>query len=69
MESIIHRGQNGERIFNLTSFHQFESWDKTKMNEMDGQAHMTWNQPSTKVYTLFEHGMCNNLHIEFFKKS
>ena len=38
MGSTMHRGQNGERIFNLTSFHQSKSWNKNK-NEwiwMDG---------------------------------
>ena len=24
----------------------------------------TWNQPSTKVYYLYKHGMSNNLHIK-----
>ena len=39
------------------------------MNDMDGRAQMTWNQLSTKVYTLFEHGMGNSLLIEFLDKS
>ena len=28
MESIMHRGQDGEKIFNLTSFKESKSWDK-----------------------------------------
>ena len=59
----------GKGFFNLSISHQFELWDKTKMNEMDGRTQMTWDQPSTKVYTLFKHGMGNNLLIEFFDKS
>ena len=42
---------------------------KAKMNELNGQVQMTWNQPSTKVYTLFEHGMVNGLLIEIFDRS
>ena len=42
---------------------------KTKVDELDGQAQMLWNQPSTKDYILFEHGMGNSLHIEFLSQS
>ena len=42
---------------------------KNKMKELDERAQMTWSQPSTKVYTLFKHGMGNSLHIDFFDYS
>ena len=55
----------GKRIFNLRSLRESKSWDKKKVDELDGWGQMTWNHPSTKVYTLFKHGMGNNLLIEF----
>ena len=38
MESIMHMGQDGEKIFNLTSLKQSKSWDNNHkwMNWMDG---------------------------------
>ena len=42
---------------------------KTKVDELDGRVQMLWNQPSTKGYILFEHGMGNGLHIGFLDQS
>ena len=42
---------------------------KAKVDELDGRAQMLWNQPSTKDYILFQHGMGNNLHIGFLDQS
>ena len=61
----MHRGQNGERIFNLTSLKQSKSYDKFTMDEVGWtRASDKWNQPSTKVYHLYKHGMSNILHIK-----
>ena len=38
---------------------------KSKVDELDGWGQVTWNQSSTKVYNLYEHGIRNNLHIKF----
>ena len=42
---------------------------KTIVDGLDGRAQMLWNQPSTKDYILFEHGMGNSLLIEFLDQS
>ena len=65
MGSIMHKGQNRERIFNLTSLKQSKSqyWFIMDETRWTGTSD-TWNQPSTKVYYLYKHGMGNNLHIE-----
>ena len=60
----MHRGQDGEKIFNLTSLKQSKSQDKYAMDETGCmRISDTWNQPSTKVYYLYKHQMNNNLHI------
>ena len=41
--------------------HGIKSMDHTEwMGTSD-----TWNQPSTTVYYLYEHGMSNSLHVMF----
>ena len=53
MESIMHRGQNGEEIFNLTSLSQSKSWDKIQiMDELDGWGQMTHG---TNIALRFNH--------------
>ena len=42
---------------------------ETKVDELDGQVQMLWNQPSTKGHILFEHGMDNSIHIGFLDQS
>ena len=38
----MHRGQDGEKIFNLTSLNRPNSWDKIQtMDELDGWGQMT----------------------------
>ena len=65
MGSVMHRAQSREddlqshRSQSITS-HGIKSIDDTEwMGASD-----TWNQPSTKVYYLYEHGMINSLHIK-----
>ena len=38
----MHRGQDGEKIFNLTSLNQSKSWDNNlTTDELDGRGQMT----------------------------
>ena len=59
MESIMHRGQNGEEIFNLTSLSQSKSWDEIEiMDELDGWGQMTHG---TNITLSFNH-LCKAWH-------
>ena len=67
MGSIMHRGQDGEKIFNLTSLKKSKWQGNFIMDETGWMATSDkWNQPSTKVYYLYKHGMSNILHIKSF---
>ena len=63
MESIMHRGQDGEKIFNLTSLSQPKSWDKIQtMNELDGWRHMIYGTNiALRLNICVKHGISNSL--------
>ena len=59
MESIMHRGQDGENIFNLTSLSQSKSWDKIQtMDELYGRGQMSHG---TNIALRFNH-LCKAWH-------
>ena len=63
----MYTSQDGEKFFNLTSLKQSKSLDKFNMDEYGWMGKSdTWDQPSTKVYYLYKHGMSNSLHNKFF---
>ena len=63
MESIMLRGQDGEKIFNLTSLNQSKSWDKIQtMDELDGWGQMTYRTNTALRFNhLYKHGVNNSL--------
>ena len=62
MEFIVHRGQDGEKIFNLTSLSQPKSWDKIQiMDALDGWGQMTHGTSiALKFNICVKHGISNN---------
>ena len=49
----MHRGQDGEKIFNLTSLNQSKSWGKLqKMDELDVWGHVTHRTNKALRFTL-----------------
>ena len=63
MESIMHMGQDGGNIFNLTSLSQSKSWDKIQItNELDGWGQMTYGTNIALRFNIcVKHGMSNSL--------
>ena len=63
MESIMHRGQNEEKIFILTGLSQSKSWDKIQItDELDGWGQMTYGTNIALRFNIcVKHGMSNSL--------
>ena len=58
----MHRGQDGEKIFNLTILNQSKSWDKIQTTDgLDGWGQMTYGTNIALRFNIcVNHGMRNS---------